>query len=197
MATSKITIKDGIIISHSDRYFIAISEDKKEYRGNGWVVTIRDGCNGRPGRIVCHAERMYSDGPAVCHREFELADGTLGLAGGNIHSRYAYFREKRFQQWLSDHDLQCVVRENPNRTYRSTNPVSEYWSHGLKIETDGKVTWTRGDSECLVTGATYVVIRRRWCDGVNWHLDAGILYTLVKDVTSITSILEREKIEIF
>ena len=195
MATTRIMIENGTIVDYSDRYFCSLSEDGKEYVGNGWVVKIKDGHNGRPGRIICHAEREYSDGPAVCHREFRLADGVLGLAGGNIYSRYAYFRTPEFCDWLSDHELQCVKREDPNQTYYSRNPVSNHWSHDLRIETDGEVerSYEEGQGERYqISGATYVVTRQRYCDGVRWHLDSGVLYTLVKDVTTITGIFSKK-----
>ena len=191
MATAKLIIKKGRIISYNDRYFDLLSEDRKEYLGNGWHVQIKDSHKDRPGRIICHAECEYCSGLAVCHREFQLADGILGLAGGNIHSRYAYFRSEFFQTWLEDHNLQCVKHEDPNQIYCSRNPVSNYWSHNIEVETDGKITssYEEGRGEkCQICGATYAIIRQWYCDGARWHLDPGILYTLVKDVTTINDI---------
>lgn len=187
MATTKLTVKDGLIAGHMDRYFQFLSEDGKRYEGNGWTVEIRDGRNGRPGRIVCHAEREYSDGVAICHREFRLADGIVGLAGGNIHARYAYFRTEKFSAWLREHELQSVQRVDPNQAaFFSSNPYGNTWSHDLLIETDGEVSLNKYiGKRYMVSGATYAVVRRHYCDGIRWHTEPGILYTLEKDVMSL------------
>lgn len=196
MATATLTIKNGRIVDFRDPYHYSISEDGKEYCGNGWVVTIKDGDNNRPGRLICHSERVYSDGPATCHREFKLADGIIGLSGGNVLSRYAYFRGEAFVAWLEDHEIQCVKHGDPNRAYSSSNPVSGYWSHSLVIETDGEVTtsyeegWGR---MYRVKGASYAVVRQRYCDGAMWHLDQGIMYTEIKDVMTINNHLFSKK----
>lgn len=185
MATSVLEIKNGKIVNHSDRYFHSLSDDGKEYSGNGWDVVIKEGCNGRPGRIICHAERIYSYGPAVCHREFKLEDGTLGLAGGNITSRYAYFRSDDFTSWLKENCIQAIRRQDPNSTYRSSNPVSDYWSHELIIDTDGKTEYSEDLKSITVSGATYAKVAQRYCDGIGWHTRAAVLYTEVKDVKSL------------
>ena len=44
MATTTLEIVNGKIIDYSDRYFYSLSEDGKQYSGNGWDVTIQ----GRP-----------------------------------------------------------------------------------------------------------------------------------------------------
>ena len=185
MATSVLEIKNGKIVNHSDRYFHSLSDDGKEYSGNGWDVTIKEGRNGRPGRIICHAEREYSYGPAVCHREFKLADGTLGLAGGNITSRYAYFRSNDFTSWLKENGIQAVRRQDPNTTYRSCNPVSDVWSHDLIIDTDGKTEHSEDLKSITISGATYAKVAQRYCDGIGWHTRPAILYTEAKDVKSL------------
>lgn len=185
MATSILTIKNGKIEEHNDRYFHSLSEDGKQYSGNGWDVTLKEGCNGRPGRIICHAERVYSYGPAICHREFKLEDGVLGLAGGNITSRYAYFRSDDFAQWLKENDIQAVRRQDPNSTYRSSNPVSDYWSHNLVIDTDGETEYSEDFKSITISGATYAKVAQRYCDGIGWHTKAAILYTEARDVKSL------------
>ena len=205
MATAKITIKDGIITSHSDRYFVSLSENGKEYCGNGWVVRIKDGRKDRPGRIICHAEREYSDGPAVCQRVFKLADGTLGLAGGNIYSRYAYFRSEDCQKFLNKFGITAVKKEDPNRKFSGFSNYSGWGTASQDVWSDGKVEWDyedapgsreifeapganpnlySGTTYHTVSGATWAIVETKE-NYRNNHNHAVILYTTVKNVMSL------------
>jgi hypothetical protein len=204
MATATITIKNGKVVSHYDRYYVSTSEDGKEYRGNGWVVKIKDGRKDRPGRIICHAEREYSGGPAVCHREFKLADGTLGLAGGNIYERYAYFRSEDFQKFLADHNISAVKKEDPNTVFCLRNAWYGGGECSMSIRTDGEVEeisydsgrtdgWVEscpntsayeGESNVKVSGATWVIVDKVQHEGDS-HNSSHILYTLAKDATQL------------
>lgn len=91
MSTTRLTIQDGKITDYVDRYFESLSADGKKYQGNGWTVVIHNYYRGNQHRIICHAEQLYCNGQAVCHREFRLADGILDLAGGGIATRYVHF----------------------------------------------------------------------------------------------------------
>ena len=205
MATAKLTIKDGKIINHRDRYFDSLSENGKEYCGNGWVVKIKDGRKDRPGRIICHAEREYSDGPAVCHREFRLADGTLGLAGGNIYSRYAYFRSEDFQKFLNKFGITAVKKEDPNQRFSGFSNYSGWGTASQDVWSDGKVEWDyedapgsreifeapganpnlySGTAYHTVSGATWAIVETSE-DYRDNHNHAVILYTTVKNVMSL------------
>ena len=205
MATTNISIKNGAIVNYSDRYFRYLSEDGKRYEGNGWTVTIKDSHKDRPGRIICHAERVYSDGPAVCHREFKLADGTLGLAGGNICSRYAYFRSEEFQEFLRQFGITAVKKEDPNRDFFLRNALYGGGSCRTKVYTDGSIDepyetdygrsweWQRDcpgtcasevEKTQVVSGATWTIVEKKQ-DERDRHNSSCILYTLVKDVMSL------------
>ncbi len=205
MATATLTIKNGIIVSHYDRYFFSLSEDGKEYCGNGWVVKIKDSCKGRPGRIICHAEREYSDGPAVCHREFRLADGTLGLAGGKIYSRYAYFRSEDFQKFLNKFGITAVKKEDPNQKFSGFSNCSGLGTASQDVWSDGEIEWDYEDAPGsreifeapdanpnlysgtvyhTVSGATWAIVETEE-DYENNHNHAVILYTTVKNVMSL------------
>ena len=52
----------------------------------------------------------------VINRKGEQLDGFIGLTvGGKIEKRYAYFRTKKFQKFLSMHDISRIEKQNPNR----------------------------------------------------------------------------------
>ena len=201
MATTKLTIRDGKIVSRDDRYFISLSEDGKRYEGNGWTVIIKDGHKDRPGRIICHAERRYSDGPAICHREFKLADGTIGLAGGNIKLRYAYFRTKKFQEFLNRFGITAVKSLSPNMELKLFIAYGACGASYVNIYTDGDVRHDFADVEygdpskgenpscyeghvrCIISNATWAIVAR----DVDWRNDRSyscILYTM-RDVMSL------------
>ena len=189
MATATLTIKNGQIVSYRDRYFGSLSENKKEYHGNGWIVKVLDGRKDRPGRIICHAEREYSDGPAVCHREFKLADGTLGLAGGNIYSRYAYFRSEDFQKFLSKFGITAVKREDPNQQFSGFSVCSGCGTSSQNVWSDGEiekheVPGERPNTFHTVSNATWAIVenKRDYKDDHNYSV---ILYTTVKNVISL------------
>ncbi len=203
--TTKLTIKNGEIVSYYDHYFVSLSENGKEYRGNGWVVKIKDGRKDRPGRIICHAEREYSDGPAVCHREFRLADGTLGLAGGNIYSRYAYFRSEEFQKFLNKFGITAIKKEDPNQKFSGFSNFSGWGTASQKVWSDGNIEWDYEDAPGsreifeapganpslhsgtvyhTVSGATWAIVETAQ-DYRDNHNYAVILYTTVKNVMSL------------
>lgn len=201
MATAKLTIKNGIIVNHDDLYFHSLSENGKEYFGNGWHVQIKDGRKDRPGRIICHSEREYSDGPAICHREFRLADGTLGLAGGNIYSRYAYFRSEDFQKFLNKFGITAVKREDPNQVFSGFANHSGWGTASQKVWTDGRIDWDyepirtfdgpgenpnlySGTEYHTVSGATWAIVETKENYGNN-HNHAVILYTTAKNVIGL------------
>lgn len=213
MATLKMRIEAGKVVGHEGRYFESISEDGLKAVGNGWEVTIRPASKKRPGRIIAHCERMYSDGLATCHREFKLQDGTLGLAGGNVYSRYAYFRTADFQKFLSEFGITAVKREDPNQVFSSFCAYSGSGSANQTVETDGKVEWNyedapgsreyfeapganpnlyEGTETHKISGATWAIVETRENYGDN-HNYAKILYTLLKDASSIAPELRRRK----
>ena len=69
----------------------------------------------------------------------KLSDGLLGLAGGYIDERYAYFRDGSFQKFLEEHGISAVKHEDPNQTFSIRNARyggGECYSH---LITDGKV----------------------------------------------------------
>lgn len=213
MATLRFFVKEGKVVDYAGRYFDGISEDGLKAVGNGWVVTICPATKRRPGKIIAHCEREYSDGTATCHREFRLQDGTLGLAGGNVRDRYAYFRKASFQKFLDEFGITAVKREDPNQAFTGFAAYSGRGSAEQNVETDGKVDWHyiddpgsreyfespggnpnlyRGEETHTITDATWVIVETREHYGDN-HNYAKILYTQVKDVTSLAPKLRRRK----
>lgn len=204
MATAKIEIKGGTIVNHNGVYFHGSSEDGTEISINGWDVRIEG------GRIICHAERVYSDGPHRYHKEFPLQDGTVGLAGGNIDDRYAYFRGEAFQAFLAKYGITAVKRENPNQEFSGFVNHSGWGDAEFSVVSDGTDgtyfeadeaferminrpgnnpnLWS-GTAESRVTGATWALVKTK-VDYRDKHNSAAILYTLVKDITSLATSLD-------
>ena len=164
------------------RYFEGFSEDGLHATGNGWSVEIRPAKGRKGGKIICHSERMYSDGPAICHREFRLADGVLGLAGGNVNDRYAYFRTNEFSQFLRKIGVDSVSKEDPNGDYCIGG------GGDISIKTDGKVRrdWEQEhwSDYKVVSDATWAIVVRRYNNGCNW-VHSRVLCTLEKNVMAL------------
>lgn len=213
MATLRIRIEAGRIVSSNGVYFEGIYEDGLKAVGNGWKVTIRPATKKRPGRIIAHCERNYSDGLAVCHREFRLEDGLLGLAGGNVYDRYAYFRKASFQKFLDEFGITAVKHEDPNQVFTGFAAYSGWGKAYQSVESDGEVEYhylddpnTRaqfnqpganpnlytGEDRHIVSGATWAIVEKKE-DYRDNHNFSRILYTLEKDVTKLAPELRERK----
>lgn len=164
MATTQLQIKNSIIDTTAaprNRYFEEVSPDGLYFRGNGWEVKLQN------GKIICHSERRYSNGIAKCHREFPLRDGVVGLSGGNVKQRYAYFRDVEFVQFLQNYRITTMKRADPDGVYSA--PQGHVAGHDIvsHLYADGKVesryrpfccAGYEGETEWTVSGATWVVL---------------------------------------
>lgn len=187
---------------------------------NGWECFIN-----KDGSIMCQAVRIYANGehriryvilpngfarlslkrPHAKDRTVKkgfvipkgaiLSDGIIGLSGGNIDERYAYFRDSIFQKFLDKFGITAVKNENPNQSYLSHN------GHAQQLITDGNVKWCydygsasgRTDSDNnlylgktypAVTGASWVIIENNG-NYYDIHNNFRILYTSVKNVLDL------------
>lgn len=180
--TLQLEIKDGKFINYYGRY---VSEFTPTYvNGNGWEATIRG------KKVICHAEREYSTGRAVQHRVFKLEDGIIGLSGGDIRDAYAYFRSEKFQNFLNDLGIDAVKHQDPNSDFMG---YAAYPDAYIKVKTDGEATSSlERDRICdtaywetwTISGASWAIVHKHnYCR--DHRNDSCILYTLIKDVTSL------------
>ena len=227
MATLKITLENGFFVKSNNVHLESI--EPTHVVGNGWDCIIRS-----DGSIECNSIRNYSDGihsvrysiktsgfakltrkkPGekievlkkgfVIPRGSKLSSGTLGLAGGYVDSRYAFFRDNTFQKFLDEHDISAVQRENPNRFF--TLRSAEYGGGSCKssIHTDGTVhsiqssigrsgQWKKeypstcayeGEEIVSVTGATWVLHKQFQHEGDKNNC-FRILYTLRNPISIV------------
>ena len=142
MATLKIKLENG---AFAEVQGVQYCEKKEPMHiiANGWDCSIKE-----DGTVFCESSKEYSDGVHtmryviqlngfakltlkrprskvetlrkgfVIPKGAKLSEGLLGLAGGYIDERYAYFRDGSFQKFLDNHGISAVKRENPNRSYR-------------------------------------------------------------------------------
>lgn len=196
MSTLQMKIKNGKILDINGRYFEGASEDGLKAEGNGWVVTIVPMSKETPGKIVAHCERHYSDGPAICHREFKLQDGILGLSGGRVTERYAYFRKQKFQDFLDKFGITAVKREDPNQTFKGFTAWDGWGEAHYHVDTDGTATREdyrdyinvengnyTGSANIAVSNATWAIVSTDDYYG-NSRNHARIIYTQ-REVTSL------------
>ena len=218
MATTKIKIENGFFVDVNGRYVESV--EPTHVVANGWDCIIRE-----DGSIECNAIREYSDGTHsirysiqkngfakltlkepgekiktlkkgfVVPKGVHLLDGTLGISGGYIDTRYAFFRDACFQTFLDEHDISAVQREDPNQVYRLRNALYAGGDCRSCILTDGTVSrrsnpndYSEFGSEELVsiTGATWVLHKQSQHEGNSCNC-FRILYTL-KNPTSLVGI---------
>ena len=184
MATLKIQVENGKIVWHNHTY---VTDATDTYvLGNGWHVYV----DRKRDKIVCHTEREYSTGVAKCHREFNLADGMVGLSGGDVRTRYAYFRSAMFQKFLDELGIDAVKHQNPNDNFTG---YAAYPDAYISVKTDGKAESSLEQSKICdtayfetwtVTGATWTVVHVHNYYGDRRN-DSCILYTEVPDVMKL------------
>lgn len=132
--------------------------------------------------------------------KFPYREGTLFFYNGTENA-YAYFQEKKFQEWLTENNISKIVRENPNRVYSGENCNSGWGSKYFTIITDGKMkqerTGGRFDGREDVGNACYSSYETVTVTDASWVIEqrgdyyrdnrssANILYTEVKDIYSI------------
>lgn len=182
MATLKLRIRNGEFVSHNGVYMRDFSPTSVS--GNSWKVSIRG------KKIICHAECEYSTGLAVQHRVFKLEDGVVGLSGGDVRCAYAYFRSEKFQNFLDELGIDAIKHQDPNGEFMG---YAAYPDAYIKVKTDGEATSSlEQDRICdtaywetwTISGASWAIVHKHnyYRDHRN---DSCILYTLIKDVTSL------------
>lgn len=219
MATSTILINNNAFFQEGSfsRYLDEFTPSRVV--ANGWVCTISP-----EEGLRCEAVRHYSDGEhkmvftispggkaslRLCTppenkwetiKSFRISgplEGTLGLSGGYIDSRYAYFRESSFQQFLDVHGITAVKHENPNQIFFLRNACYGGGECHMTLLTDGEQVeiscdygrsekWqldnpmtcaSEVEQEIQVTGATWVIVKKRQHER-DRHNSSCILYTL-------------------
>lgn len=174
---------------------------------NGWKCSIK-----RNGTIECIAEESYGDlgnygiryvifqnnfSKLILTSPFENAkvlksnnlhpsgnslNGIIGLSDGPFVSRYAFFRDIKFQDFLTKHGISAVKHEDPNKMAFTLANVSHLSINKQKhfIISDGTVkTYYETSKDKL----HFEVSKSSWAlknIGVQ-----SILYTLRKDVTKL------------
>ena len=216
MATLKVFLKDGFFVDSNKVYLDGLTPT--EVCGNGWICQIEPN-----GTIVCISSRKYSDGTHsiqyviqpngfakltlrvpgekdkvlkkgfVLRRGEKLSNGTIGLAGGHVDCRYAYFRNESLTNFMEKHGLTAIKHEDPNQIFELRHISSGRGDCISTVETDGKntiinrelLTYTNGSLYSYkVSDASWVIITVK-----DWYGDnrsySRILYTLNTDLESL------------
>lgn len=214
MATEMIKIENGFFVTEDG------SIEPTHAEVNGWTCQI---CP--DGTVECNCSRDYWDGTHsiryviqqngfakltlkvpgspvktlrkgfVVPKGVKLLDGTIGLSGGNVDERYAYFREGSFQKFLDDHSITAVKREDPNRVYSVRNIRSGAGTCDSVLLTDGKKVFLgqeNGNVLYQVTDATWALHKQIQHER-DKHNCFGFLCTLEKDLSKIVGLPNRAK----
>lgn len=155
----KIKVKGNEFVGNFGAKKPKVSEPKY-IRGNGWECKITP-----TGTIVCITKKkrkilkfvIFKNGFSkltlktgkseetikqgyVINAKGEPIDGFIGLVlSGKIEERYAFYRSKKFQKFLSMHDIAKIEKENPNRQYVTISAQKDENGEGYFVDiiTDG------------------------------------------------------------
>lgn len=237
MATLTIRIENNFFVGTNGIKIRSI--EATHVVANGWDCNIHE-----DGTIECISKKVYSDGvhsmryiikqngfakltlkapgkklktlrkEFVIPKGYKLSNGMLGLAGGKIDLRYAYFRDGNFQQFLDDHGISAIKHVDPNKDYLLRNALygggdckSSLYTDGQKQllstdlgrsdkwfeETHGMTSATECEKLIEVTGATWALHRQSQHEGNRGSNCFCILYTLEKDPTKLVGIPKKEE----
>lgn len=227
MATIKVKISNGFFVEATPIYLEELTPTKVV--GNGWNCEIKE-----DGTVQCDSVREYSDGEYsiryvirpngfakltlktpyenktlkkgyVLPKGEKLKNGLIGLAGGNIKERYAYFRNDAFQMFLESHGITAVQHEDPNQLYVLRNSFHGAGSCSSEILTDGVLEriqydsgesseWAKEGSSAFAVQEHFQVKRATWVlfkqtqNEYNSRNHSVILYSLERDLTKLVGL---------
>ena len=146
----------------------------------------------------------------VINRKGEQLDGFIGLTvGGKIEKRYAYFRTKKFQKFLSMHDISRIEKQNPNRSYITISAQGDEQRYFLDVITDGDIEKCSKDNAELwcdkkysdyvreiyiIKSATRALVTEAKHNRKGKLKKNSVLYTLEKDFNNLKGIPLKEKV---
>ncbi len=146
----------------------------------------------------------------VINRKGEQLDGFIGLTvGGKIEKRYAYFRTKKFQKFLSMHDISRIEKQNPNRSYITISAQGDEEGYFLDVITDGDIEKCSKDNAELwcdkkysdyvreiyiIKSATRALVTEAKHNRKGKLKKNSVLYTLEKDFNNLKGIPLKEKV---
>jgi len=231
MATLKVFLENGYFSDTNGVYVTEVTPS--HVIGNGWDCSIRE-----DGSILCEAIRNYSDGVHsmryviarngfakltlkiegqpiktlrkgfVLSRGSKLTDGTIGLSGGYVDGRYAFFRDADFCRFLDKFGITAIKNEDPNRIFRVRNARYGGGECHSSLISDGVITeigydsgrtegWRdsnhgtcayEGETSYSITGAKWAIHSQNQDEG-DCHNHSRILYTQVKNVLELENSL--------
>jgi hypothetical protein len=140
----------------------------------------------------------------VLPRGAKLTDGVIGLAGGYVDERYAYFRDGGFQKFLDKFGITAVKHEDPNQTFVVRNARYGGGECRSSLVSDGNMTETgydsgrtdgwhdscpgtcayEGETSYEITGATWAIHTQNQDEG-DCHNYTRILFTQVRNVSDL------------
>lgn len=146
----------------------------------------------------------------VINRKGEQLDGFIGLTvGGKIEKRYAYFRTKKFQKFLSMHDISRIEKQDPNRSYITISAQGDEEGYFLDVITDGDIEKCSKDNAELwcdkkysdyvreiytIKNATWALVTEAKHNRKGKLKKNSVLYTLEKDFNNLKGIPLKEKV---
>ena len=226
MATAQVRIKDRKFVDYSGRYLEYLEPD--DMSGNGWECWFN-----YDGTLICESAREYSDGQHMMRYEIhpngfakqtltigsetkiikqgfvtpkgvKFNTGLLGLSGGYIDKRYAYFRYETLQEFLDQYKITAISRQDPNKKYKVRSAhygggqaSYSFWTDGIQKDKQydfGRTEeWERefpgtsaqeADITINVEDATWVVVDQSVQENSR-ACHSRILYTTMSEILEL------------
>lgn len=144
----------------------------------------------KKGRLLIVTSTSKASGKDVY--SFIEEPGTLFLYNGNS-SKYAYFRQKWFQEWMDRNKLRKVVNENPNREYSLRNYISGNNKILERLETDGESEQTFYGNNNFGYPEGHHLVGNACCDQDERISVTKASYTIIRNLTNGWGVLHSHK----
>lgn len=186
--------------------FLTIDKEFSATKENPVVIHTWEVWRNHKNEIVCLSHSKATDRRVW---KFPFEPGTVGLYNGT-HNKYAFFRPKKFQDFLDKFGLTRVVKEDPNRAYEVRQAYYAGGRANANIYTDGKAEvintdwgesadWTTSAYKCWqkikVENATFAIVEQ-YREEYGTRNYAKVLYTLQDIFTleeKITDTMKKEE----
>jgi len=159
-------------------------------KGNVYPMKVHTWTIEKKGRFIVATSTSKASGKDVY--SFIEEPGSLFLYNGSS-SKYAYFRQKSFQEWMDRNKLRKIVKESPNREFHLRNYISGNNKIVERLETDGEAEQTFYGNNNFGYPEGHYLVGNACCDQDEIISVTKASYTIIRDLTDGWGVLYSHK----